>query len=199
MGGEPGKMRAMRFAAFALLALSSLALHAQLYRWTDSTGRTHVTDTPPPSDAKGVQKRAASAPAAESSSEPYALRQAMKDFPVTLYTLPKCEGCTQARKLLNARGVPFKEFSVNNESELAQLQSAVGSNSVPSLLVGATVLKGFEEGAYQRALDTAGYPKTGIAPPRAQAEPKPQQENAQAPTAKPAAPPTKKSRYYSGE
>ena len=83
-------MRAMRFAAFALLALASFAAQAQLYRWTDAQGRTHVTDTPPPSGAKGVQKRSSSAPAAESSAEPYALRQAVKDFPVTLYTLPKC-------------------------------------------------------------------------------------------------------------
>ena len=47
-------MRAMRFAALALLALASFAAQAQLYRWTDAQGRTHVTDTPPPAGAKGA-------------------------------------------------------------------------------------------------------------------------------------------------
>jgi len=192
----------MRSLIALVLVIAALPAAAQLYRWTDAQGKVHFSDSPPPPGARDVRKKGvpAQGPAAAAAPNlPFATQQAMKDFPVTLYSTPGCEACEQARKLLNARGVPFKEFSVNNESELAQLQTAVGSNSVPSLVVGATVLKGFEEGAYQRALDTAGYPKTGIAPPRAQAEPKPQQENAQAPTAKPAAPPTKKSRYYSGE
>src|SRR5215831_12486262 len=111
-------MQAMRFAALVLLMLSSFAAQAQLYRWTDSTGRTHVTDTPPPAEAKGVQKRSSSAPAGEAPTEPYALRQAMKDAPVTLYTLPSCEGCGQARKLLNARGIPFAEKTVESEDQL---------------------------------------------------------------------------------
>lgn len=194
MSGEPGKMRAMRFAAFALLALSSLAVHAQLYRWTDSTGRTHVTDTPPPSDAKGVQKRAASAPAAESSSEPYALRQALKDFPVTLYTLPKCEGCTQARKLLNMRGIPFAEKTVESEE---QLKKATGATGVPALVVGSDIVTGFEEGAYNRSLDVAGYPRAGILKPRNQQPPAPPKAEAPAKssTAEAPAPAAPRGRY----
>jgi glutaredoxin len=177
----------MRFAAFALLALSSVAVQAQLYRWTDSTGRTHVTDTPPPSDAKGVQKRASSAPAEESSNEPYALRQAMKDYPVTLYTLASCDGCTQARKLLNARGIPFAEKTVESEE---QLKKATGATGVPALLVGSDIVTGFEAGAYNRSLDAAGYPRAGILKPRNQQPPAPPKGQAQAPAAQaPAAPP----------
>jgi len=42
--------------------------------------------------------------------------------------------------------VPFREISVASEAQLAELKKAVGSNSVPALLVGPTVLKGFEAG-----------------------------------------------------
>lgn len=164
----------MRLLLAVVLIGAAASAGAQLYRWTDQQGRVHFTDTPPPPGARNVQKKGmpkgSSAPAG--AAEPFAVQQARKDFPVTLYSTPGCEGCNEARKLLNTRGVPFKEVSVTTEQQIAELTSAVGSNSVPAMLVGATVVKGFEEGAYQRALDVAGYPKAGVIPPRAQAEPK---------------------------
>src|SRR5712692_9723641 len=107
----------MRRAAVLLLIFFSISASAQqLYRWTDEKGRVHVTDTPPPPNAKSVQKKAvpgAAAPGAAPSSgnEPYALQMARKSNPVTLYTTPGCEACGEARKLLTARGVPFREVS----------------------------------------------------------------------------------------
>jgi len=67
--------------------------------------------------------------------------------------------------------VPFAEVSVDSEKQLEELKKAAGSGSVPSLIVGSEVLKGFEEGNYNRALDAAGYPSAGFLPPRNQGEP----------------------------
>jgi glutaredoxin len=165
----------MRRLIFAVLLSAAFAASAQLYRWTDENGRVHVTDTPPPSSAKNVRKRAIDAtPGAESgTSQPYAVQLAAKNYPVTLYTAPDCAPCGAARTLLNQRGVPFREVSVTGEKESEQLRSAVGSLSVPSLVVGSSTQKGFEQGAYHALLDDAGYPRTGILQPRSQAEPKP--------------------------
>lgn len=191
----------MRLPLAILLMAAAASAGAQMYRWTDKDGRVHFSDSPPPSDARNVTKKGlpVQGAAAATPNLPFATQQAMKDFPVTLYSTPGCEACDLARKMLNARGVPFKEVSVNSEKDLAQLQSAVGSNAVPSMIVGPSVVKGFEEGAYNRALDTAGYPRAGIVPARNQAEPKPGDLPPSA--AKPAAPPppAKKSRYYSGD
>ena len=168
----------MKHAAVLLLIFLSLGASAQqLYRWTDEKGRVHVTDTPPPPNAKSVKKKGAAGAAASGAAEtpgnePYALQMARKSNPVTLYTTPGCEACGEARKLLNARGVPFREVSVDSEKDLDELKKSVGSNSVPSIVVGETVQKGFEETAYNRVLDAAGYPKAGILPQRRQAEPK---------------------------
>jgi len=162
----------MRTTIAVLLVIATTPAIAQLYRWTDKSGNTHFTDTPPPPGAKNVQKqRPAAGGGAEAAGLPFALQQAMKSAPVTLYTTPGCEGCGEARKLLNARGIPFKEVSVNSEAQLAELKNAVGSNSVPAMIVGSNVLKGFEEGQYHAALDDAGYPRAGILRPRAQGEP----------------------------
>jgi len=182
--------------AFALLACASAA-SAQLYRWTDEKGKVHFGDTPPPAGARDVQKKGvASGPASAVENLPYALRQPMKEFPVTLYSAPSCQGCAPARALLNARGIPFKEISVRTDEQIAELNKAVGENVVPALLVGQTTIRGFDEGSYHRVLDVAGYPKAGVLPARRQAEPKAAEEK---PAEKPAAePPAKKGRYYSG-
>ncbi len=154
-----------------LAAASELAL-AQVYRWTDAQGRVHITDTLPPPEAKDVQKRTYPSSGSE-RSEPYALQMARKNAPVTLYSTPGCAPCATARELLNARGVPFKEVSVVDNVHIEELTKAVGSNAVPSLLVGSSAQAGFEEGTYHTMLDAAGYPKTGVLPPRAQTEPSP--------------------------
>jgi glutaredoxin len=163
----------MRTALFAVLLFAVLAsgpARAELYRWTDSSGRTHVTDTPPPPNAKSVKKEAA-AMAATAPAEPYALQQARKDYPVTLYSTPSCDPCNQARGLLNARGIPFAEVSVQDKERVEQLKKSAGTDMVPALLVGSDVLKGFNPADYNAALDTAGYPKAGVLKPRNQAPP----------------------------
>jgi glutaredoxin len=186
----------MRAAIFALLLGVSLAASAQLYRWTDERGRVHVTDTPPPPSARKAERKeyeAASGGASAGGEVPYALRAAMQSNPITLYTAPNCRPCADARRLLNARGAPFREVSVVGQPHTEELRQLVGSLSVPALKVGASVQRGFEEAAYHTLLDAAGYPRTGILPARNQAEPSPQ--SAAAPAAAPAEPEAPKGPY----
>jgi len=187
----------MRALIALMLIGAALPATAQLYRWTDESGKTHFTDTPPPPSAKGVQKKRGGAPGGgdgAGAALPFVVQQAARDYPVTLYTTEGCDGCGEARKLLNTRGVPFREVSVASEAQLAELKKAVGSNSVPALLVGPTVLKGFEAGQYNQALDDAGYPRAGILPPRNQAEPAPSAPKPEQPAAAEAEP-TRKGPY----
>ncbi|OGA65165.1 MAG: hypothetical protein A3G81_18715 [Betaproteobacteria bacterium RIFCSPLOWO2_12_FULL_65_14] len=159
-------MRACTIAAAAVALLAAGAASAQLYRWTDPSGRVHFTDTPPPPNARNVQKKQiAPAPSQPSKpAEPYVLQQARRNAPVTLYTGPGCDPCAAARKLLNDRGVPFKEVSVADEASASALQKAVGGGIVPAIIVGERSQMGFEQGTYHGLLDAAGYPKTGILP-----------------------------------
>ena len=155
---------------------AATAAAQQLYRWTDDKGRVHITDTPPPPSARGVQKKAyqKGSTSTESGPTPYELSVAMKEFPVTLYTSPICkEPCAEARAALNRRGVPFKEMQVWEETSNEELKKVSGGNRVPTLLVGRSVHTGFDQAAYDALLDSARYPRAGILPTRAQAAPAP--------------------------
>jgi glutaredoxin len=162
--------------ALALAAAACGATAQQLYWWTNENGRVHVTDTPPPADAKAKRVVKAAAMRAASikpaAAAPYALDRATKQYPVTLYTSPNCaEPCRLARDLLNKRGAPFKEVQVWEEEGNSELKRISGHNQVPTLKVGTSVYSGFERGAYDGMLDSAGYPGAGVLPARAQAAP----------------------------
>jgi glutaredoxin len=185
----------LRAAFGLLLLLAATAASAQIYRWTDEKGRVHITDTPPPPSARGVQKKGSgsvpSEPSAAADTQlPYELAQAVKNFPVTLYTSPNCtDPCSNARTVLNQRGVPFKEVQVWDEQSNAALrQLASGRNEVPVLVVGRSVHVGFQHGAYESLLDSARYPKAGSVPARKQTAPAPPEGYAPPPVAEPVEP-----------
>ena len=161
----------------AVLLCGSAAAQAQQYRWIDKDGRVQFTDAPPPASAKDVRKAATPAPAAATAPDagpplPYEIARLQKDFPVTLYTSSSCkEGCDNARATLNKRGIPFKEILVADPETTEELRRVAGALEVPTMLVGHSVERGFEQGAFDAALDSAGYPKAGMAPPRSQKAP----------------------------
>jgi glutaredoxin len=179
----------MRF--LALLLLLPAFAQAQMYRWTDASGKVHYSDRAPVSGAKNLQKQSMAAPQGATPALPYALQQAVGNFPVALYTSAACKDtCDRARAFLSQRGVPYREYSVVDAADIAQLEKLSGDSRVPVLTVGREVYQGFEIRMYQIALDTAGYPANSLLPPGVearQAVPKPARKPAA--TAAPAAPP----------
>jgi glutaredoxin len=158
----------------ALLATTASA-QSSVYRWVDKDGKVHFSDTPPPSDARSSSQKTVGGGYA-SQDYPYAVQQAMKRNPVTLYTAPSCgESCASGRELLSKRGIPFSERDAStNAAAQEALKKLIGGLEVPVLVVGEATLKGYEQGEWSSALDTAGYPKErlpGQAPTRGAMEP----------------------------
>lgn len=149
----------MRYLFMIGLALASVGAQAETYRWTDASGQTVVTDTPPPGKAKGVVKTGGSAEPGDGLS--FATKKAAEAFPVILYTTADCiNECKNARDLLNGRGVPFTEKMMQKQEEFDELKQLIGDVFVPSIKVGNQRFRGFEAGAYNNLLDLANYPKS---------------------------------------
>lgn len=153
----------MRYLLPLCLMLAAAGVQAETYRWTDSAGRTVVSDTPPPGSAKAVAKLGGKPEANDGLS--FATKRAMESFPVTLYTVPDCLAeCKNARDLLNTRGTPFTEKVLQKQEDIDELKQLVGDLFLPSLKVGKQSFRGFEAGAYNNLLDLAGYPKSAAKP-----------------------------------
>jgi len=139
------------------------ALAQQMYKWKDGEGVVHYSDTPPPAREKKVEVKdfsGASTPMTPAVPLPYALAQAVKNFPVTVYTTASCTPCDQAKTALRDRGVPFTEKTVSTEADRARLAQASGKSTVPFIEVGRKTLSGYAAGELQSALTAATYPLT---------------------------------------
>ena len=151
------------FCSLLVLFFSTIA-SAQadtLYRWQDKEGKVHYGDRPA-ADAVNSESKKFDAPANAGEGDlPYSARKAMQDFPVTLYVSPSCgDYCVQARALLNKRGVPFSEKNIASKEEVEEFKRKTAGEVVPTLLVGKSILKGYESGQWNAELDMAGYLKS---------------------------------------
>lgn len=151
----------MKKTILLLAALCAGLAHGQTYRWVDQDGKVHYSDRYPADHASNVQKRGISAPEADKQLS-YATKQAMTNFPVTLYVTKDCgDSCAQGRDLLAKRAIPFSEKNVATNEEIEALKQLLGGGEaqVPVLQVGSRTYKGWLQESWQRALDAAGYPK----------------------------------------
>ncbi|WP_293995394.1 glutaredoxin family protein [Sphaerotilus sp.] len=159
--------------AGALLLLVLAGGAAAQYKVVGPDGRVTYTDRP----AAGAGTTAAARPLGStdpSTSEvelPYVLRQVVARYPATLYTTQHCGPCDSARALLQQRGVPVRERTLDRAEDVAELQRREGLVTLPLLRLGAQRLQGFEPGDWQATLDAAGYPRTSQLPPHWRAAP----------------------------
>jgi len=159
--------------------LSGAVFAAQIYRWVDEKGNVEWRDTPPPATAKKVEQRRAGGSMIETSTLPYSVQVAAKNFPVTIWTTKCGAACDQAKAHLARRGVPYSEKDPQIDVEAFQKQT--GGNEVPVLYVGRTQIKGYQASQYDAALDAAGYPSSvpaGTKPVAKGAEPAPKDKPA---------------------
>jgi glutaredoxin len=145
----------------------SAAQAAPLYKWVDSQGRVSYHDQPPP-EGSGYRVEQKNLGSGGLSGTDDALEQAIKKYPVVLYSVPVCGSCDLARLYLEKRKVPFSEHNLENNVELQQkLKQKFGALSAPTITIGEKVMKGYVESILEGELDTAGYPKIGGAAPAA--------------------------------
>ena len=176
-----------RWVLLPILVLASVGAQSELYRWVDADGKVHYSDQLPPANIKQVEKKKAAGGKPSDAPLPYVLQQAVKNFPVTLYTSDCGDACARARALLAKRGVPYTEMDATDALTQEELRKLTGGPlDVPVLKVGRDAVRGFEEGQWNTSLDAAGYPNKPLMAPRPPT--KPAKPAASAPPARPATP-----------
>lgn len=147
-----------------LLLLCAATAHAQLFKWVGPDGKVTYSDTPPPKSAKQVETKSLTTGSVNTSDFPFELAEAVKNSPVTLYTTRDCAPCEEARQFLNARGVPYREKTVNTQDDITQFRQISSEGQLPLLTIGRIKEQGFEPGAWKTSLINAGYPESSKLP-----------------------------------
>lgn len=144
-----------------IASLTPLTAGAQaVYRNVGPDGRVTFSDRQSTQAPATAPAPSAQTPAAADAGSdlPYALRQIANRFPVMLYVAPECSPCDSARQLLQSRGIPYAERTVQTEADAAALRKISGQDSLPFATIGKQHLVGFSSSEWTQYLNAAGYP-----------------------------------------
>lgn len=165
---NPNKAALLLLSAGLMGLLFAMPVSAQgVYRIVGPDGKVSFSDQPQPAASRpagsSAPAGAAGAPSAVAQL-PFELRQVNSRFPVTLYTSRDCAPCNSGRNLLNARGIPYTEKTVDTAQDSDALKRLSGELSLPFLTIGGQQIKGYSDNEWTKFLDAAGYPKQSALP-----------------------------------
>jgi glutaredoxin len=155
------RMRSIMLLA-VLLALGIPAA-AQVYKWTDSTGKVHYGDKPP-DDVKTSQVKVDAVTSYEGppqvDSWASIIRGSAASRPpdaktLTMYSTTWCGYCKRARAYLAANAIPYKDIDIEATPENRAQFKAYGGKGVPMFILGEQRLRGFNEAKLGEFLKTS--------------------------------------------
>ncbi|RZI83945.1 MAG: glutaredoxin family protein [Rubrivivax sp.] len=144
------------------LALLSAGPAWALYKVVGPDGRVTYTDRPPVDRPAVAIKTNGSTVATDGL--PFELQRVVGRYPVTLYTSSKCAPCDAARQMLQGRGVPYVEKTVETADDIKALQQQENAQQLPVGKIGSKQLIGFAQADWVSYLDAAGYPAKSVLP-----------------------------------
>ncbi|WP_286743276.1 glutaredoxin family protein [Aquabacterium sp. UBA2148] len=133
------------------------------YKIVGPDGRVTYTDRPPVGE--GAQALGKSRAGVSTVALPYELQQVVNRHPVTLYTMRECGACASGRQLLQSRGVPYTEKTVDTPEDVRAFNAQENSTQLPLLKVGGKQIIGLQQSEWNAYLDAAGYPQQSKLPP----------------------------------
>jgi len=139
--------------AFALCA------SAQVFKWTDSTGKVHYGDRPP-DDAKTEQVkidvRSHEGPVKVTDWSAILRRKtpsaAAGAQNITMYSTSWCVHCKRARSYFAEKGIRFNEVDIEASEANKKEFKELGPGGIPLILVGGKAMRGFSEQAIEALL-----------------------------------------------
>jgi glutaredoxin len=144
------------------LALLGASPAWALYKVVGPDGRVTYTDRPPVDRPSVAIKTNGST--VSTDGLPYELQRVVSRYPVTLFTSAKCAPCDAARQMLQGRGVPYAEKTVDTPEDIKALQQQEGAQQLPVAKVGSKQLVGYSQTEWVSYLDAAGYPAKSLLP-----------------------------------
>jgi glutaredoxin len=140
----------------ALVFVSCTAAFAQVYKWTDSNGKTHYGDQPP-GDAKKEELKiripSYDGPVQVNDWAAVIRTKSKEAAPpadsITMYSTDWCPHCKNARNYFNEKGLRYREMNVETSEAGRKEYEALGGGGVPVILVGSKVMRGFSPESFE--------------------------------------------------
>jgi glutaredoxin len=157
------RMKALLAAFSCCLALSA---GAQIYKWTDSTGKVHYSDKAP-EGTKTEQLKMDAVTSYEgppqvdnwqaiirrpTSVEGLKPRAEAASRELTMYATSWCGYCKKARIYFEAKGIKYREVDIEASAANREEFRQYGGKGVPLFINGERRMRGFTEASMDRFL-----------------------------------------------
>ena len=143
--------------AVAFLFFSRPLFAVSIVECEDQEGNRSFQKSCPPGYTELNRKRfyVKGAPGDRPTGEPAALGAGQS---ATLYMIPACDTCEEAREFLEANGVAVTEIDVSNDSAVqAEFEALAGELKVPVTVIDGQLIRGYSRAEFRAAL-AAGAP-----------------------------------------
>ena len=127
--------------------LFTIGVSAEILKWTDSDGRVHFGDKPPPGAETSIVEVRINT---YESPNIEALQEILnpKDK-VVMYSAEWCGVCKKAKKYFKANNIPYKDYDIDKSSKGKKDYKKLGAKGVPVILVGKKRLNGFSAATFE--------------------------------------------------
>lgn len=144
-----------------VLGLFAQAMHAEIYKWVDASGKTHFSDEQPEkiqTEQVEVQVNSFESISISDSDflEARERKSAVRDRQrVVMYSATWCGYCRKARNYFRQQGIPFKEYDIENSKKGRRDYARLNGTGVPIIFVGKKRMQGFRAARFQAMYDQA--------------------------------------------
>lgn len=131
-----------------LMMMLPLLCTAEIYQWTDESGRTHFGDRP--QDKEKAEQVPVEVNVYESVDYPsIAPAPSLDANRVVMYGASWCGYCRQARNYFQQHGIRYVEYDIEKNERARRAYDSIGGNGVPVILVGNKRMNGFSVESFE--------------------------------------------------
>ncbi len=126
-----------------LIILMSVNLNAEVFKWTDESGRTHYSDKV--KDNQPLQAIKAEVNIYKDVPINYEFSDTLgrSGNKVVMYSTSWCGYCKKARQYFKSKGIAFNEYDIEKNKKAKRKYDRLGGQGVPLILVGKKSMRGF--------------------------------------------------------
>ena len=126
-----------------LIILMSVNLNAEVFKWTDESGRTHYSDKV--KDNQPLQAIKAEVNIYKDVPINYEFSGTLgrSGNKVVMYSTSWCGYCKKARQYFKSKGIAFNEYDIEKNKKAKRKYERLGGQGVPLILVGKKSMRGF--------------------------------------------------------
>jgi glutaredoxin len=141
----------LRVLAFSFTALFSSTAMCEIYKWTDSAGKTHFSDQKPDNaktEKVHVQNNSYTHVTYQlPPSPPEPTAKTNKN--VVMYSTAWYGYCKKARAYFESHNIASTDYDIEHSDEAKQNYDAIGGHGVPIIFIGPACMNGFSSESFE--------------------------------------------------